>query len=160
MQHFEAELSRAITLALFIPLIMSSGGNSGSQATSLIIRALALREVRLRDWWWIALREAPAGIALGSILGIIGVARIGIWQSFGLYDYGPHWALVALTVGLALVGIVTFGSLVGSMLPFIMRRAGFDPASASAPFVATLVDVSGLVIYFSVAYLVLRGTLL
>jgi magnesium transporter len=160
MQHFEAELSRAITLALFIPLIMSSGGNSGSQATSLIIRALALREVRLRDWWWIALREAPAGIALGSILGIIGVARIGIWQSFGLYDYGPHWALVALTVGLALVGVVTFGSLVGSMLPFIMRRAGFDPASASAPFVATLVDVSGLVIYFSVAYLVLRGTLL
>jgi magnesium transporter len=160
MQYFETELSRAIVLALFIPLIMSSGGNSGSQATSLIIRALALQEVRVRDWWWIALREAPAGIALGSILGAIGITRIITWQFLGFYDYGPHWLLVALTVGTALVGVVTFGSLVGSMLPFILRRLGFDPASASAPFVATLVDVSGLVIYFTVAYLVLRGTLL
>jgi magnesium transporter len=139
---------------------MSSGGNSGSQATSLIIRALALREVRLRDWWWIALRELPAGIALGSILGVIGIARIAGWQLLGFYDYGPHWVLVALAVALALVGVVTFGSLAGSMLPFVLRRVGFDPASASAPFVATLVDVTGLVIYFTVAYVVLRGTLL
>jgi len=160
MQHFEAELSRAIVLALFIPLIMSSGGNSGSQATSLIIRALALQEVRLRDWWRIALREAPAGVALGAILGAIGIARIVAWQTLGFYDYGPHWLLVALTVGTTLVGVVTFGSLMGSMLPFILRGIGFDPASASAPFVATLVDVSGLVIYFTVAYLVLHGTLL
>jgi magnesium transporter len=139
---------------------MSSGGNSGSQATSLIIRALSLREVRVHDRWWIALREMPAGLALGSILGVIGVARITTWQLLGFYDYGQFWPLVALTMGLALVGVVAFGSLVGSMLPFILRRAGFDPASASAPFVATLVDVSGLVIYFTVAYLVLRGTLL
>jgi len=160
MQHFEGELSRAVVLTLFIPLIMSSGGNSGSQATSLIIRALALREVRLRDWWWIALRELPAGLALGSILGVIGVARIVSWQALGFYNYGAHWLLVALAVGFALVGVVTFGSLAGSMLPFVLRRLGFDPASASAPFVATLVDVTGLVIYFTVAYLVLRGTLL
>jgi magnesium transporter len=160
MQHFAGELNRAIVLMLFIPLIMSSGGNSGSQATSLIIRALALREVRLRDWWWIALREIPAGVALGTILGGIGVARIVSWQVFGFYDYGPHWFLVALAVGLTLIGVVTFGSLAGSMLPFVLRRLGFDPASASAPFVATLVDVTGLVIYFTVAYAVLRGTLL
>jgi magnesium transporter len=160
MQHFEGQLSRALVLTLFIPLIMSSGGNSGSQATSLLIRALALREVRLRDWWWIALREIPAGLALGAILGAIGILRIVTWQSLGFYDYGPHWTLVACAVGFALVGVVAFGSLAGSMLPFVLRRAGFDPASASAPFVATLVDVSGLVIYFTVAYLVLRGTLL
>jgi magnesium transporter len=160
MQHFAGELSRAIVLTLFIPLIMSSGGNSGSQATSLIIRALALREVRLGDWWWIALREIPAGVALGAILGGIGIARIVSWQVFGFYDYGPHWFLVAVAVGLALIGVVTFGSLTGSMLPFVLRRLGFDPASASAPFVATLVDVTGLLIYFSVAYAVLRGTLL
>jgi magnesium transporter len=160
MQHFETELSQAIVLGLFIPLIISSGGNSGSQATSLIIRALALREVRLADWWWVAARELPAGLSLGSILGAIGALRISIWQALGFYDYGPHWPLVALTVGAALVGVVTFGSLTGSMLPFVLRRLGFDPASASAPFVATLVDVSGLVIYFGVAYLILRGTLL
>jgi magnesium transporter len=160
MQHFESELSQAIVLGLFIPLIISSGGNSGSQATSLIIRALALREVRVADWWWVAVRELPAGISLGSILGLIGILRIAVWQFLGFYDYGPHWPLVALTVGVALVGVVTFGSLTGSMLPFVLRRLGFDPASASAPFVATLVDVSGLVIYFGVAYLILRGTLL
>lgn len=160
MQHFEMELSQAIVLGLFIPLIISSGGNSGSQATSLIIRALALREVRVTDWWWVAARELPAGISLGSILGVIGILRIALWQSLGFYNYGPHWPLVALTVGAALVGVVTFGSLIGSMLPFVLRRLGFDPASASAPFVATLVDVSGLVIYFGVAYLILRGTLL
>jgi magnesium transporter len=160
MQHFEGELSRAIVLTLFIPLVMSSGGNSGSQATSLIIRALALNEIGLRDWWRIVLRELPAGFTLGSILGVIGIARIAVWQLLGVYNYGEHWPLVAATVGLALVGVVMFGSLAGSMLPFLLRRSGFDPASASAPFVATLVDVTGLIIYFTVAYLVLRGTLL
>ena len=160
MGHFEGEIARAVVLSLFIPLIISSGGNSGSQATSLIIRALALREIGLRDWWRVALRELPAGLALGVILGVIGVIRIVLWQQIGWYDYGQHWALVAFTVGGALVGVVTFGSLAGSMLPFLLKRLGFDPASASAPFVATLVDVTGLVIYFSVAFLILRGTLL
>ncbi len=160
MQHFEDELEKAIVLTLFIPLIMSSGGNSGSQATSLIIRALALREVELSDWWRVALREIPAGLALGSILGLLGMVRLVVWQQIGIFDYGPHWVLVACTIGAALVGIVTFGSFVGSMLPFILRRLGFDPASASAPFVATLVDVTGLVIYFSVALAILGGTLL
>jgi magnesium transporter len=160
MQFFQGELEKAIVLTLFIPLIMSSGGNSGSQATSLIIRALALRELRLRDWWRIVLREIPTGVTLGSILGIIGIFRIALWQIAGIFDYGPHWMLVAVTVGAALVGIVSFGSLTGSMLPFILKRAGFDPASASAPFVATLVDVTGLVIYFNVAYVILKGTLL
>jgi magnesium transporter len=150
MGYFEAEIAKAVVLSLFVPLIISSGGNSGSQATSLIIRALALREVTLREWWRIALRELPAGITLGCILGMIGALRITTWQHIGWYDYGPHWALVALTVALALVGVVTFGSLAGSMLPFLLKRIGFDPASASAPFVATLVDVTGLVIYFSV----------
>jgi magnesium transporter len=160
MGHFEGEIERAVVLSLFIPLIISSGGNSGSQATSLIIRALALREVGLRDWWRIAVRELPAGLTLGAILGVIGVIRIVVWEQFGWYDYGPHWALVAATVGTALVGVVTFGSLAGSMLPFLLKRIGFDPASASAPFVATLVDVTGLIIYFSVALVILRGTLL
>jgi magnesium transporter len=153
-------LQRALVLTLFIPLIVSSGGNSGSQATSLIIRALALHQLRLGEWWRVALRELPTGIVLGAILGAVGIARIAIWQNLGLYDYGEHWFLVALTVGAALVGIVTFGSLAGSMLPFALQRVGFDPASASAPFVATLVDVSGLVIYFTVAMLILKGTLL
>jgi magnesium transporter len=160
MGHFQTEISRAVVLALFIPLIISSGGNSGSQATSLIIRAMALREVQLRDWWRVAARELPAGLALGSILGIIGLLRILLWQTLGWYDYGPHHLLIAQTVAMALVGVVLFGSLAGSMLPFVLRRIGFDPASASAPFVATLVDVTGLVIYFTVALLVLRGTLL
>lgn len=160
MGHFEAEIERAVVLALFVPLIISSGGNSGSQATSLIIRALALRELTLADWWRVARRELPSGLVLGAILGTVGVVRILAWQALGWYDYGPHHLLVAVTVGLALVGVVLFGSLAGSMLPFALRRLGFDPASASAPFVATLVDVSGLVIYFSVAALVLRGTLL
>ncbi|MEO6778225.1 MAG: magnesium transporter, partial [Gemmatimonadaceae bacterium] len=160
MGYFQDEISKAVVLALFIPLIISSGGNSGSQATSLIIRALALRELRLRDWWRVALRELPTGLALGSVLGVIGVIRILTWQHLGWYNYGPHHNLVALTIGIALVGVVTFGSMAGSMLPFLLRRLGFDPASASAPFVATLVDVTGLVIYFSVAFLILRGTLL
>ncbi|HEV8446543.1 MAG TPA: magnesium transporter [Gemmatimonadaceae bacterium] len=160
MQNFQHEIERAALLAMFIPLVMSSGGNSGSQATSLIIRAMALGEIRLRDWWRIAVRELPTGLMLGGILGVIGFGRISLWQALGFYNYGPHHVLVALTVALALVGIVCFGSLAGSMLPFILRRLGFDPASASAPFVATLVDVTGLVIYFNVALLVLRGTLL
>jgi magnesium transporter len=160
MQTFQGELEKAIVLTLFIPLIMSSGGNSGSQATSLLIRSLALHELRLRDWWRVALRELPTGLTLGAILGLIGIARITLWQTLGIFDYGEHWILVAITVGTALVGIVTFGSLSGSMLPFILQRVGFDPASASAPFVATLVDVTGLVIYFGVAALILRGTLL
>ena len=160
MQSYEGELEKAIVLTLFIPLIMSSGGNSGSQATSLVIRALALREIGLRDWWRVALRELPTGVVLGSILGVVGICRIALWQYFGFYDYGPHWMQIAATVGAALIGIVTFGSLSGSMLPFALKRIGFDPASASAPFVATLVDVTGLVIYFSVALVILRGTLL
>lgn len=160
MQHFETELEKAIVLTLFIPLIMSSGGNSGSQATSLIIRALALGEVKLKDWWRVALRELPSGLALGTVLGTLGIIRISVWQMLGLYNYGEHWMLVAATVGGGLLGVVTFGSMTGSMLPFILQRLKFDPASASAPFVATLVDVTGLVIYFSVALVILSGTLL
>jgi len=160
MQYFQSELEKAIVLTLFIPLIMSSGGNSGSQATSLLIRALALGQLRLRDWWRVALRELPTGVTLGAILGVIGMLRISVWQVFHFYDYGVHWQLIALTVGVGLVGIVTFGSMSGSMLPFVLKRLGFDPASASAPFVATLVDVTGLVIYFTVAMVILRGTLL
>ena len=160
MGYFEAEIAKAVVLALFVPLIISSGGNSGSQATSLIIRSLALRELNLRDWWRVALRELPTGLALGAILGVVGIIRILLWQKIGWYNYGVHYPLVALTVGLALIGVVTFGSLAGSMLPFALRRMGFDPASASAPFVATLVDVTGLVIYFTVAAVLLRGILL
>jgi magnesium transporter len=160
MQHFQVELEKAIMLTLFIPLIMSSGGNSGSQATSLIIRAMALGEVRLRDWWKIASRELPAGLVLGAGLGLIGFVRIVAWQKLGIFNYHEHYMLLATTVAVALTGVVTFGSLAGSMLPFVLRRAGFDPASASAPFVATLVDVTGLSIYFYVALFFLRGTLL
>ncbi|MFT3773929.1 MAG: magnesium transporter [Minicystis sp.] len=159
MGHYEGEIARAVVLALFVPLIISSGGNSGSQATTLVIRALALGEVRVRDWWRVIRRELAAGLALGAILGTIGIARILIWQSvFG--TYGEHATLVALTVGLSLIGVVTWGTMMGSLLPFILRGLGFDPASASAPFVATLVDVSGLVIYFTVAGVVLHGKLL
>lgn len=160
MQYFQGELERAVVLTMFIPLIMSSGGNSGSQATSLIIRALALHEISLPDWWRIALRELPSGLMLGSILGVVGFVRILVWQKLGIFDYGEHYMLIALTVAAALVGIVTFGSMAGSMLPFVLQKAGFDPASASAPFVATLVDVTGLIIYFSIALAILRGTLL
>lgn len=160
MQHFEGELEKALVLTLFIPLIMSSGGNSGSQATSLLIRALALHDVKLSDWARVMLRELPTGLLLGAGLGVIGLVRVVMWQKLGIYDYGEHWLLVGLTVAAALVGVVTFGSVAGSMLPFALQRVGFDPASASAPFVATLVDVTGLMIYFSVALLILRGTLL
>jgi magnesium transporter len=159
MGFFEKEIERAVVLALFVPLIISSGGNSGSQASTLVIRALALGEVTLRDWWRVMQREVFSGLGLGVILGTIGFLRITIWSAFSSI-YGPHWGLVALTVGLALIGIVLWGTLAGSMLPFILRRLGFDPATSSAPFVATLVDVTGLVIYFSVAVVLLRGTLL
>jgi len=160
MGFFEAEIARAVVLAMFVPLIISSGGNSGSQATSLIIRALALREVRLGDWWRVCGREIAAGLALGAFLGAIGFLRIVLWQHLHFTDYGPHYLLVALTVCAALIGVVGFGTLTGSMLPFILRRLGFDPATASAPFVATLVDVTGLCIYFGVALFILKGTLL
>lgn len=159
MGFFEGEIQKAVVLALFVPLIISSGGNSGSQATTLVIRALALGEVKLRDWWRVMRREIFAGLALGSILGSIGFFRIAAWSQFSNI-YGPHWFLVGLTVGVSLVGIVMWGTLAGSMLPFILRRAGLDPATSSAPFVATLVDVTGLVIYFSVGYVFLKGTLL
>ncbi|MBA3579679.1 MAG: magnesium transporter [Gemmatimonadaceae bacterium] len=159
MQQFQSQLTQALMLTLFIPLIISSGGNSGSQATSLIIRAMALGEVTLADWWRIARRELPLGLALGLVLGVLGVLRIVVWQQFGLWDYGAHYMLVALTVGMTLVGVVAFGSLAGSMLPFVLSRAGLDPASASAPLVATLVDVTGLTIYFSIALFLLNGIL-
>lgn len=159
MGFFEAEIKRAVVLALFVPLIISSGGNSGSQAATLVIRALALDEVTVRDWWRVMRREVFSGLVMGSLLGSIGFLRIALWSSFSDI-YGPHWFLVALTVGLSLIGIVMWGTLSGSMLPFVLRRLGFDPATSSAPFVATLVDVTGLMIYFSVAALILRGTLL
>jgi magnesium transporter len=159
MGFFEGEIEKAVVLALFVPLIISSGGNSGSQATTLVIRAMAIGELRMRDWWRVVRREVPTGIALGAILGVIGFLRISVWSAFSPL-YGPHWLLVAWTVAVALVGIVLWGALAGSMLPFVLRRAGLDPAAASAPFVATLVDVTGLVIYFSVGLLFLRGTLL
>ncbi len=159
MGFFEKEIARAVVLALFVPLIISSGGNSGSQASTLVIRALALGEVSLRDWWRVMRREVFSGLGLGVILGTIGFLRITVWSAFSNL-YGPHWPLVALTVGVALVGIVMWGTLAGSMLPFVLRRLGFDPATSSAPFVATLVDVTGLIIYFSVAVMILRGTLL
>jgi magnesium transporter len=159
MGAFEAEISRAIILALFVPLIISSGGNSGSQASTLVIRALALGEVVVGDWWRVMKRELMAGLVLGAILGIIGFLRIAIWSAFSTV-YGEHWFLVAITVSVSLVGVVLWGTLSGSLLPFLLRRLGFDPAASSAPFVATMVDVTGLVIYFSVAMVVLRGTLL
>jgi magnesium transporter len=159
MAFFEKEIARAVVLALFVPLIISSGGNSGSQAATLVIRALALGDLTLRQWWRVMRREIASGLALGGILGTIGFVRIALWSVFTDL-YGPHWLLVAVTVGLALVGVVLWGTLAGAMLPFALRRLGFDPAASSAPFVATLVDVTGLVIYFSVAALVLRGTVL
>jgi magnesium transporter len=159
MGFFEKEIARAVVLALFIPLIISSGGNSGSQATTLVIRAMALGQVRLRDWWRVIRREFIAGIGLGCVLAVIGFLRIITWERV-FHTYGPHYLGVAATVSASLVGVVLWGTIAGSMLPFILRRLGFDPASASAPFVATLVDVSGLVIYFTMAALILRGTLL
>ncbi|MBM4244286.1 MAG: magnesium transporter [Deltaproteobacteria bacterium] len=159
MGWFEDEIARAVILALFIPLIISSGGNSGSQATTLVIRAMALGEVRLRDWWRVMRRELASGLVLGGILSAIAVLRFVVWQ-LAFDAYGEHWGPIAITVAGSLVGVVTFGTLAGSMLPFVLRRLGLDPASASAPFVATLVDVTGVLIYFSLASVLLRGTLL
>jgi magnesium transporter len=159
MGYFEDEISKAVVLALFVPLIISSGGNSGSQATSLIIRALAVRDIHLGDWWRVIRRELVAGLALGCVLATIALARILLWPQRAKV-YGPHYILVAATVACSLIGVVLFGSVAGSMLPFILRRLGFDPAAASAPFVATLGDVTGLVIYFTIAYQILHPTLL
>lgn len=160
MGYFTNEIARAAVLAIFIPLIISSGGNSGSQASTLVIRAMAVGELRLRDWWRVVRRELSSGLVLGGILGAIGFLRIVLWQRLGFYDYGHYYLLVAGTVAFALVGVVTWGTLSGSILPMILRKLGFDPASASAPFVATLVDVTGLVIYFTAASIILSGTLL
>lgn len=159
MGYFQTEIERAVVLALFIPLIISSGGNSGSQASTLIIRAMALGEVRLRDWWRVLGRELVAGLCLGVTLGLVGLCRILIWPTREAL-YGPHYVLVAITVMISLIGIVLWGTISGSMLPFLLKKVGFDPASASAPAVATLVDVTGLIIYFSVASVVLHGVLL
>lgn len=159
MGFFEKTIQRAVVLALFVPLIISSGGNSGSQASTLVIRALALGELKLRDWWRVMRREIYSGLALGLLLGMIGFLRISVWSAFSDI-YGPHWLAVAFTVGFALIGVVLWGTVTGSMLPFVISRLGFDPATSSAPFVATLVDVTGLVIYFTVATLLLSGTLL
>jgi magnesium transporter len=159
MAFFEDEIARAVVLALFVPLIISSGGNSGSQASTLVIRAMALGEVRLRDWWRVVRREVIVGLALGTMLGVIGFLRIVTWQAVRP-TYGVHYMRVAETVFLSLIGVVMFGTIAGSVLPFVLRKLGFDPASASAPFVATLVDVTGLVIYFTVGSIMLRGTLL
>lgn len=158
MARYEDALARAVVLALFVPLIISSGGNAGSQASTLVIRAMALGEVKLKDWWKVMRREFATGLALGGILGTVGLLRIVLWeQMFG--TYGEHFFLLAITVSLSLVGVVLWGSIVGSLLPFVLRRLRFDPASASTPFVATLVDVTGLIIYFSLASAVLMGRL-
>jgi magnesium transporter len=166
MTSFQSEIDKATVLSLFLPLILSSGGNSGSQGSTLVIRALALGEFKLREWWKVMRREILAGLCLGAILGCIGYLRIAIWSTYYSLRHqtnpfgGEHWPLIALTVGASVVGTVLWGSLMGTMLPMVIKRVGFDPATSSAPFVATLVDVTGVIIYFSVAFLVLRGTLL
>jgi magnesium transporter len=159
MGFFQSEIERAVVLALFIPLIISSGGNSGSQASTLIIRAMALGEVRLRDWWRVLGRELVTGLALGTCLSLVGLTRILLWPGREQL-YGPHYIRVGFTVAVSIVGVVLWGTLSGSMLPFFLKKMRFDPASASAPAVATLVDVTGLVIYFTVASFVLKGVLL
>lgn len=159
MGFFEDEIAKAVVLALFVPLIISSGGNSGSQAATLVIRAIALGEVTLKDWWYIMRREVLSGLTLGLILGTIGFLRIFLWATFSNI-YGEHWLLIAFTVGFSLIGVVLWGTLSGSMLPFILKKLGLDPATSSAPFVATLVDVTGLIIYFTFALFFLSGTLL
>lgn len=160
MGFFEGEIEKAVVLALFVPLIISSGGNSGSQAASLIIRAMALKELKLKDWWYVMKRELMSGFVLGAILGIIGFGRIFVWQWLGIYDYGEFWLHVALSVSVSLVFIVLWGTLSGSLIPFILRKINLDPATASAPFVATLVDVTGIIIYFTIAAFFLTGKLL
>lgn len=160
MKYFEAEIAKAVVLVLFVPLIISSGGNTGSQASTLIIQAMAVGEISLADWWRVLKREIISGLLLGTVLGIIGFLRIAVWSSISPSLYGVHWMLVGITVGIALLGVVLWGTLSGSMLPLILKRLGADPAVSSAPFVATLVDVTGLVIYFTVAFFILKGTLL
>ena len=165
MAFYEHEIAKAVVLAVFLPMIISSGGNSGSQASTLIIRAMALGEVTLRDWWRVMQREFAAGAMLGVFLGVIGAARVGLWSVIyekfqGIQIYGEYWPQVAATIGITLTCVVLWGSLAGSMLPFALRRVGLDPATSSAPFVATLVDVTGVVIYFSIALLIMRGSLL
>jgi magnesium transporter len=160
MGYFDKEIQKAVVLALFIPLVISSGGNSGSQAATLIIRAMALKELNLRDWWYVMRRELVSGLFLGVILGAIGFLRIIIWQKLGLFNYTDHFLLVAFTIFFTLIGIVMWGTLSGSMIPFALKRLGLDPATSSAPFVATLVDVTGLLMYFTIAAIILRGTLL
>jgi magnesium transporter len=159
MGFFEDEIAKAVVLALFIPLIISSGGNSGSQASTLIIQAMALGEISVKDWWRVMRREILSGLLLGSALGLIGFTRIIIWNLI-FHSYGAHTALIGVTVGVTLIGVVLWGTLSGSMLPLILKKLGADPATSSAPFVATLVDVTGLLIYFTVAYLFMKGILL
>ena len=159
MGYFEDEIAKAVVLAVFIPLIISSGGNSGSQASTLIIQAMALGELTIADWWRVIRRELQSGLLLGAVLGIIGFTRVMLWNQI-FHSYGVHGILVASTVGVALVGVVLWGTIAGSMLPIVLKKFGADPATSSAPFVATLVDVTGLVIYFSVAFMIMRGTLL
>jgi magnesium transporter len=160
MKYFEGEIARAVVLVLFIPLIISSGGNSGSQASTLIIQAMAVGEISLNDWWRVMRREILSGLLLGSVLAIIGFLRIFLWHAITPELYGQHWLLIGVVVGITLLGVVLWGTLCGSMLPMILKRLGADPAVSSAPFVATLVDVTGLIIYFSVAFLLLSGKLL
>jgi magnesium transporter len=160
MAFFQDEIAKAVVLALFVPLSISSGGNSGSQASTLIIQAMAVGEITVRDWWRVMRREILSGLMLGAVLGLIGFLRILVWHSFNHNIYGPYWLFVAVTVAVTLMGVVLWGTLSGSMLPIILKRFGADPAVSSAPFVATLVDVTGLVIYFSVAFLMLSGKLL
>ncbi len=160
MGYFEHEIEKAVVLALFVPLIISSGGNSGSQAATLIIRAMALQEITLRDWWYVMRKEIISGLCLGGILGFIGFIRIMMWQKAGLFDYGEYWIFIALSISVSLVLIVLWGTLSGSMIPFVLKKLKLDPATSSAPFVATLVDVTGLIIYFSVAGMFLAGKLL
>ena len=160
MAYFEDEIAKAVVLALFVPLIISSGGNSGSQASTLIIQAMAVGEITIMDWWRVMKREIFSGLLLGSVLGVIGFLRIAVWHSVFPDVYGAHWTALGLTVGITLLGVTLWGTLTGSMLPMLLKRLGADPAVSSAPFVATLVDVTGLVIYFSVAFTLLSGTLL
>jgi magnesium transporter len=160
MGYFDTEISKAVVLAIFVPLIISSGGNSGSQAATLVIRAMALKEIGLKDWWYVMRREILSGLFLGLILGTIGFLRISLWQNLHWYNYGEHWVKIAITIFFSLIGIIMWGTLSGSMVPIILKKFKLDPATSSAPFVATLVDVTGLVIYFSIAAILLKGTLL
>ncbi len=160
MTHFNEEINKATVLVLFLPLIISSGGNSGSQAATLIIRAMALKELTIKDWWFVMRREILSGLTLGLILGIIGFVRITIWQELHIFNYGQYWLLLAVCIFFSLIGVVMWGTLSGSMIPIVLKKFKLDPATSSAPLVATLVDVTGLIIYFTIAAILLRGTLL